>query len=122
MHNDVPEDGEALSFTAWRVRDNAMAVRTKVGAAVLARRENGSHAIFGGCNIEDLWKASSIHAERTAIACMVAGGCKRIEKILVASAGEFVTDQIVPRYNQRWSAFVDEPLQAVLPGSIEIQS
>jgi len=42
MHNDLPEDWEALSFTAWRVRDNAMAVRTKVGAAVLARRENGS--------------------------------------------------------------------------------
>ena len=80
MHNDLPEDWEALSFTAWRVRDNAMAVRTKVGAAVLARRENGSQAIFGGCNIEDLWKAPSIHTERTAIACMVAGGRKRIEK------------------------------------------
>jgi cytidine deaminase len=91
MHNDVPEDWEALSFTAWRVRDNAMAVRTKVGAAVLSRRENGYHAIFGGCNIEDLWKASSIHAERTAIACMVAGGCKRLEKILVAAERERFT-------------------------------
>jgi cytidine deaminase len=58
---------------------------------VLARRPNGSQAIFGGCNIEDLWKASSIHAERTAIACMVAGGGKGIEKILVAADRERFT-------------------------------
>jgi cytidine deaminase len=91
VYADLPENWEALSFTAWRVRDNAIAARTKVGAAVLARRPNGSQAIFGGCNIEDLWKASSIHAERTAIACMVAGGGKKAEKLLVAAERERFT-------------------------------
>ena len=91
MYADLSENWEALSFTAWRVRDNAIAARTKVGAAVLARRPNGSQAVFGGCNIEDLWKASSIHAERTAIACMVAGGCKNVQKILVVAERERFT-------------------------------
>ena len=91
MRLENPADWEALSFTAWRTRENAVAARTKVGAAILAYRPNGSQAIFGGCNIEDLWKASSIHAERAAICGMVAGGAKRLSKILIVAERENFT-------------------------------
>jgi cytidine deaminase len=94
MHIDAPEAWKDLSTAAWLVRENAVAIRTKVGAAVQGRREHGDrfvNLIFRGCNIEDLWKASSIHAERSALAAMVSAGCPRAEKILIAAERERLT-------------------------------
>jgi cytidine deaminase len=79
-------------------RENAQAIRTKVGCAVLATYPESDLAvgsaimrIYGGCNIEDLWKASSIHAERAAITCAIVGGTPKILKLLVAAEREKFT-------------------------------
>ena len=87
MFTDLPEDWKELSSAAWEVRKNAVAIRTKVGAAVLVHRDTEPDLIFRGCNIEDVWKASSIHAERSAIACAVSAGFTKIDAVLIAADG-----------------------------------
>ena len=91
-HTDLTGSGWAVLATkAWATRECAVAVRTKVGAAVLVTSDDQLQQIYGGCNIEDLWKASSIHAERTAIANAIAHGAKKIQAILVAAEREKFT-------------------------------
>jgi cytidine deaminase len=91
-HTDLTGSGWAVLATkAWATREHAVAVRTKVGAAALVTSEDQLQQIYGGCNIEDLWKASSIHAERTAIANAIAHGAKKIQAILVAAEREKFT-------------------------------
>ena len=83
-----------LSEQAWRTRENAQAIRTKVGCAVAASNPDdyaGAARVYGGCNIEDLWKASSIHAERAAITCAIVGSTPKILKLLVAAEREKFT-------------------------------
>ena len=91
MRIEPASEWGGLSSIAWRTRENAVAGRTKVGAAALAVHGTGTCTIFGGCNIEDFWKASSIHVERAAITGLVVGAAKRLLKILVAAERERFT-------------------------------
>jgi cytidine deaminase len=78
---------DALSNAAWTAREKARAIRTKVGAAVLADDPPGV-VIYAGCNIEDQWKCGSIHAERAAITHALIHGATRITDILVCAERE----------------------------------
>lgn len=76
---------KALFEAAEAVRAKAYAPysRFSVGAAILADDGN----IYSGCNVENAAYPVGNCAEPSAIAAMIAGGGKRIEKILVTGPG-----------------------------------
>ncbi|AEQ50071.1 cytidine deaminase [Pelagibacterium halotolerans B2] len=79
-----PED-KALFTAAETVRARAYAPYSgfHVGAAILA--DDGK--IYSGCNVENAAYPVGNCAEPSAIAAMLAGGGKRIEKIFVTGPG-----------------------------------
>ncbi|WP_421953120.1 cytidine deaminase [Pelagibacterium sp.] len=79
-----PED-KSLFDAAEAVRARAYAPYSnfQVGAAILADDGN----IYSGCNVENAAYPVGNCAEPSAIAAMLAGGGKRIEKILVTGPG-----------------------------------
>ncbi|HEY8595039.1 MAG TPA: cytidine deaminase [Devosiaceae bacterium] len=81
-------DAEDLTLleAANRVRANAHVPYSHfaVGAAILA--DDGR--IYAGCNIENAAYPEGNCAETSAIAAMVIGGGKRIERILVTGPGD----------------------------------
>lgn len=81
--DQVSEEGShRLSHAAWSVRDNAFLMgNTAVGCAVLG--EDGR--IYQGCNVEHRYRCHDVHAEVNAISSMVAGGCRKLLGVLVAS-------------------------------------
>ena len=81
----------------------------RVGAAIWADDGN----IYVGCNAENISYPCGTCAEAGAIAAMVAGGAKRIEKILIVSDGESL---ITPcgACLQRIKEFSDDNTEIVL--------
>ncbi len=81
---------EELLVKAKAVSQNAYAPysKFKVGAAVLSE----NNQIYVGCNVENLSYPNGTCAEAGAIAAMIAGGDKKISKILVfADTQELIT-------------------------------
>lgn len=76
-----------LSEMAWDSLKNAVADKTKVGAALIS--EDGNY--FSGCNIEQTYRNKDIHAEVCAISKMISSGNKRFVRILVVSDRERFT-------------------------------
>ncbi|GGA39853.1 cytidine deaminase [Pelagibacterium lentulum] len=76
---------KALFDAAEKVRARAYAPYSgfQVGAAILADDGN----IYAGCNVENAAYPQGNCAEPSAIAAMLAGGGKRIEKIFVTGPG-----------------------------------
>ncbi len=74
-----------LFEAAERVRARAYAPYSgfSVGAAILADDGN----VYAGCNVENAAYPQGNCAEPSAIAAMIAGGGKRIEKIFVTGPG-----------------------------------
>ncbi len=72
---------ETMLETAKTARNNAYAPYSnfKVGAAILA--DNGE--IYSGCNVENAAYPLGQCAEASAISAMIAGGGKKIDKILI---------------------------------------
>ncbi|HWJ88802.1 MAG TPA: cytidine deaminase [Pelagibacterium sp.] len=68
---------------AVRARAHAPYSGFAVGAAILA--DDGK--VYAGCNVENAAYPQGNCAEASAIAAMVAGGARRIEKILVTGPG-----------------------------------
>ncbi len=77
---------EELYEKAQEVRKKAYAPysKYKVGAAIYS--EEGH--IYEGCNVENISYPCGVCAEAGAISSMIAGGDKKISKILVVSDGE----------------------------------
>src|SRR5690606_7170729 len=81
----MTDQDAALFAAAEAVRKNAYAPYSnfQVGAAILA--DDGK--IYAGCNVENAAYPVGNCAEPSAIAAMLAGGGKRIEKIFVTGPG-----------------------------------
>ncbi len=87
MSDTTIESGvEALLSAARAVRLNAYAPYSSflVGAALLA--DDGK--IYFGCNVENAAYPEGTCAEAGAIAAMIAGGAKRIQRIAVVADGQ----------------------------------
>ena len=82
----LSDQDRALFDAAEAVRARAYAPYSgfQVGAAILADDGN----IYAGCNVENAAYPVGNCAEPSAIAAMLAGGGKRIEKIFVTGPGE----------------------------------
>jgi cytidine deaminase len=82
---ELSSDDKRLFDAAEMVRAKAYAPYSKftVGAAILADDGN----IYSGCNVENAAYPVGNCAEPSAIAAMLAGGGKRIEKIFVTGPG-----------------------------------
>ena len=80
------EIAEELYEKAQEIRKKAYAPysKYKVGAAIYS--EEGH--IYVGCNVENISYPCGVCAEAGAISSMIAGGDKKISKILVVSHGE----------------------------------
>lgn len=78
----MTNDTLKLANKAWEIRENASILgKTKVGAALITVDGN----IFGGCNIEQLYRNKDIHAEVCAISNMISSGEKKFAKIVVVA-------------------------------------
>jgi cytidine deaminase len=77
-----------LAEIAWQCRRNAyIQGDTRVGAAVLSR----GGKIFGGCNLEHIFRCHDVHAEINAITSMVAAGETDLKAIIIAAECGFFT-------------------------------
>lgn len=73
-----------LSPVAWHYSEKASLcgeIKVKVGAAVLST----DNRIYGGCNIEQLFRVGNIHAEQCGIANMILDERKQMEAILIVA-------------------------------------
>lgn len=85
-HSDIP--WKKLAEVAWCARENAHIIgKTKVGAAALS----DAGRIFGGCNVEQVFRSHDIHAEVNAIGNMVASGDRHLVAILVVAERNLFT-------------------------------
>ena len=83
MVTEVSEhDWQRLGERAWSVREHARVHgATRVGAAVLS--EQG--AVFGGCNVEHIFRSHDVHAEVNALTSMTAAGNGPAIAVLIAA-------------------------------------
>ncbi|MFW6156971.1 MAG: cytidine deaminase [Armatimonadota bacterium] len=80
------EGVEKLIAAARGARERAVASYSNfpVGAAVMC----ADGRVFEGCNIENASYGLTICAERVAMFCAVAAGCRQIDAIAIAGPGE----------------------------------
>jgi cytidine deaminase len=77
-----------LANTAWKAREYATTLgNTKVGASV----EADDGRIFSGCNVEHKFRSHDIHAEVNVIGSMVAGGSKKLQRLIIVAEREQFT-------------------------------
>lgn len=109
---------EELLAKAKKASQNAYAPysKFKVGAAILSK----NNQIYVGCNVENLSYPNGTCAEAGAIAAMVAGGDKKISKILVfADTQELITP--CGACLQRIKEFSDVETQVLLANAQGVQ-
>ncbi len=109
---------EELFAKAKAVSQNAYVPysKFKVGAAILAE----NNQIYVGCNVENLSYPNGTCAEAGAIAAMVAGGDKKISKILVFAD----TQELIAPCGaclQRIKEFSDASTQVLLANAQGVQ-
>jgi cytidine deaminase len=120
---------EELVNLAWKARENAYCPYSHymVGAAVIGI--NGK--VYTGCNIENASYGMTVCAERTAIFCMVADGCKKFTALAVVGGSdgdgapcmacrqvmtEFCESLDTPMYNSGPSGIIYEhPIREICP-------
>jgi cytidine deaminase len=76
-------DWSSMTSRAWETRDHAHAPYSQffVGAAVI----DAENRIFTGCNVENLSFGLTICAERVAISCAIAAGCRNLQALVVVA-------------------------------------
>ena len=85
---NVPARWDRLAKAAWEMREQARVHgKTRVGAAVLSEQGN----VYGGCNIEHIFRSHDVHAEVNALTTMVASGDGPALALLIAADRERFT-------------------------------
>lgn len=73
---------QGLAAAAWNTRENAHILgNTKVGCSVLTDRGR----VFGGCNVEHMFRCHDVHAEVNAISSMVSSGDRTIIAVVIVA-------------------------------------
>ncbi len=71
-----------MAKTAWAVREKARVHgKTRVGVSVLSAQGN----VYGGCNVEHIFRSHDVHAEVNALTTMTAAGDGPAVAVLVAA-------------------------------------
>lgn len=79
---------DRMTTVAWDARARARVHgRTRVGAAVLSSQRQ----IYGGCNVEHIFRSHDVHAEVNALTTMTAAGDGPAIAVLVAAERERFT-------------------------------
>src|ERR1041384_4543828 len=84
MEQQILDSARDLAFEKLKYSQCSIS-NAPVGAAVVAKYNEGSIGIFGGCNIE-LATSCVIHAERVALIKAISDGCINIDSVHVTSS------------------------------------